>query len=142
MHRFLESHASEFMTPSVETVSAGVSLRELDRLFDRHDFNAFPVMEGEKVVGLVTKFDFLKAFVFSTSQVVPHYETIMARTVGDVMTKDVIHVDHKAPLTRVLEMMIELKARSFPVLDSDSRLAGMISRVDVMRALEPAMEAA
>jgi len=140
MHRFLEWHAREFMTRSVETVSSGVTLRELDSLFDRHDFNAFPVMEGEEIVGLVTKLDFLKAFVFNTKQAVPPYEHLMKRTVGDVMTKDVVHIESEAPLTRVLELMVQLKARSFPVLDNDHKLAGMISREDLMRALERATE--
>jgi CBS domain-containing protein len=87
------------------------------------------------VLGLVTKFDFLRAFAFTTSQVVPHYDELMRRTVGEVMTEAVVHVEPTAPLTRVLQLMVSLKARSFPVLDSDRRLVGMISREDIMRAL-------
>jgi CBS domain-containing protein len=44
------------------------------------------------------------------------------------------------PLTRVLQLMVDLKTRSFPVLDSDRQLAGMISREDVMRALREATQ--
>jgi CBS domain-containing protein len=87
------------------------------------------------VLGLVTKFDFLKAFAFTTSQVVPHYDELMARTVGEVMTEAVVHVEPTAPLTRVLQLMVNMKARSLPVLDRDRRLVGMISREDIMRAL-------
>jgi CBS domain-containing protein len=135
MFRFLEWHASNFMTQKVVTVAPDVTLAELGALFERHDFNAFPVLEGEHVAGLVTKFDFLKTFIFTTAQVVPHYSDLMKRRVLDVMTVDVIHVEPDAPLTRVLEMMTEFKARSFPVLDSGRRLVGMISREDLMRAL-------
>jgi hypothetical protein len=35
------------------------------------DFNAFPVMEDRKVLGLVTKFDFLHTFAFTSSQMAP-----------------------------------------------------------------------
>ena len=135
MHHFLEWHASQFMTQDVKTVTADMTLRDVEALFERYDFNAFPVMEGEKIVGLLTKFDFLKAFIFTTRHPVPHYEDLMMRTVGDVMTKDVVHVDSEAPLTRVLEQMIKLRARSFPVLNGDRRLVGIISREDVIRAL-------
>ena len=117
-----------------------MTLRDLEALFERYDFNAFPVMEGERIVGLVTKFDFLKAFIFTTRQLVPRYDDLMMRTVGDVMIKDIVHVDSEAPLTRVLEQMIKLKARSFPVLDGDRRLVGMISREDLMRALHRATD--
>ena len=36
--------------------------------------------------------------------------------------------------------MVNLKARSLPVMDPDHRLVGMISREDVMRALKVATE--
>ena len=46
----------------------------------------------------------------------------MHRAVADVMTEAVIHVDPTSPLTRVLELMVNLKARSFPVLNPDRQL--------------------
>jgi CBS domain-containing protein len=60
----------------------------------------------------------------------------MERSVGEVMMEAVIHVEPTAPLTRVLQLMVSLKARSFPVLDRNRRLVGMISREDIMRALK------
>jgi CBS domain-containing protein len=49
-------------------------LRELEHLFETHDFNGFPVVEGHHLLGIVTKFDFLKNFVFTPSTVFPHYD--------------------------------------------------------------------
>jgi CBS domain-containing protein len=123
------------MTREVVTVRHTATLRELEALFRKHDFNAFPVLERGSVLGLVTKFDFLKAFVFTTGQQVPHYDELMGRSVREVMTETVVHVEPTAPLTRVLQLMVSLKARSFPVLDRERRLVGMISREDIMRAL-------
>jgi CBS domain-containing protein len=51
------------------------------------------------------------------------------------MTEAVVHVEPAAPSTRVLQLMVSLKARSFPVLNRDRRLVGVISREDIMRAL-------
>ena len=87
-------------------------------------------------MGIVTKFDFLQAFAFTTSQIVPHFDELMRRTVADVMMEAVIHVEPTAPLTRVLQLMVGLKSRSFPVVSSDGQLLGMISREDIMRALK------
>jgi CBS domain-containing protein len=72
---------------------------------------------------------------------VPHYDELMSRTVGEVMTQEVVHVEQSAPLTRVLQLMVDRKARSFPVLDEGRELVGMISREDIMRALEHATKA-
>jgi len=38
--------------------------------------------------------------------------------------------------------MVNLKARSFPVVDAQGQLLGIISREDVMRALKEATRAA
>jgi CBS-domain-containing membrane protein len=142
MYRFLDCTVDQYMSRKVQTVMRNVTLRELETLFEKHDFNAFPVLEKGSVLGLVTKFDFLKAFAFTTSQAVPHYDELMGRTVGEVMTEAVVHVEPTASLTRVLQLMASLKARSFPVLDRDHRLVGMISREDVMRALRDSTQKA
>jgi CBS domain-containing protein len=140
VYRFLEYAAGQYMTHPVKTVTRQTSMRELEELFGRHDFNAFPVVEGGKMIGLVTKFDFLKTFAFTTGQMVPHYNELMSRTVGEVMTEAVVHVDPAAPLTRVLQLMVNLKARSFPVVAPDGHLVGIISREDIMRALKEAIQ--
>ena len=138
MYRFLECTVSQYMTHSVKTVTRQVTLRELEALFEQHDFNAFPVMEERKMLGIVSKFDFLRAFTFTTYEMVPQYDDFMNRPVADVMTEAVVHVEPTAPLTRVLQLMVKLKARSFPVLDTNRQLVGIVSREDVMRALREA----
>ena len=90
----------------------------------------------------MTKFDFLRVFVFTTEQMVPHYDVLMRRQVADVMTKAVTHVEPTTPLTRVLELMVSLATRSLPVLSLEHELVGIISREDVMRALRETTQCA
>lgn len=142
MYKFLATTVGEYMTREPMTVSPGMTLAELEALFEERDFNAFPVVDGGRLVGLVTKFDFLKAFAFATTQMVPQYDALMQRTVGEVMTRAVVHVDADAPLPRALQLMVEMRARSFPVLDRAERLVGVIAREDLMRALADTAKAA
>jgi CBS domain-containing protein len=138
MYRFLECTANQYMTPEVKTVTRQTTMRELRALFEKHDFNGFPVVEEGKMLGIVTIFDFLRTFAFTASQIIPHYDELMRRTVADVMTEAVVDVEPTAPLTRVLQLMVNLKTRSFPVVGPGGQLAGMISREDVIRALRDA----
>lgn len=140
MFRFLESTTARYMTPAVKSVTRQCSMADLETLFAQYDFDAFPVVEGDKLQGIVTKFDFLRAFGFTTGQLVPSYDELMKRTVGEMMTEGVVHVEPTMPLTRVLQLMVNLKLRSFPVLGPDRQLLGMISRGDVMRALKQATQ--
>ena len=142
MYRFLQCMTGEYMTRDVTAVTRELTLRDLEALFGKHDFNSFPVVEEGKMLGIVTKFDFLKAFAFTTGQMVPHYDELMKRPVAEVMTEAVVHVEPTAPLTRVLQLMVSLKARSFPVIGAERQLVGIISREDVMRALRDATRGA
>ena len=52
------------------------------------------------------------------------------------MTREFIYAGRDTKLTRVLQLMIEHRLRSLPILDTDSRLVGIIAREDMIRALE------
>ena len=135
MHRFLEAAAGQYMTHTVKTVVRDTTMRELQRMFDEDGFNYYPVREGEDIVGVVSNFDFLKCFAFSPVRMVPAYDDLMSRTVGDVMTPEFIYVDPATKLTRVLQLMVDHRMKSLPVLDAEQRLVGIIAREDIMRAL-------
>ena len=135
MHRFLEASAGDYMTRTVKTVGRDTTMRELQRMFDAVDFNAFPVRQDEDIVGLVTKFDYLKCFVFTTGRMVPSYDDLLSRHVAEFMTPEFIYVDAATKLTRVLQLMVDHRIKSIPVLDVRQRLAGIIAREDIMRAV-------
>ena len=140
MYRFLRQTVGDYMTRTVKTVRRQVSVRELNQMFERDDFNTYPVEEDAQVVGLVTKFDLLRCFAFTPSQMVPRYRDLMNRTVADIMTSTFIYVGADTKLTRVLQLMVEYRMRSIPAIDSDNRLVGIIAREDVLRALAACAE--
>jgi len=135
VYRFLEETVAGHMTRAVKTVTRELNVRELGGMFERDDFNTYPVEEDGQVIGIVTKFDLLKCFAFTPNQMVPRYSELMSRTVADLMIAEFIYVRPDTRLTRVLQLMVEHRIRSIPVIDGDHRLAGIIAREDVLRAL-------
>jgi CBS-domain-containing membrane protein len=135
LYQFLQQTVDRYMTRKVKTVSREVTMDELNDLFASDDFNAYPVVDHLEVVGLVTKFDFLKCFALTLSSMVPRYDELMKRTVSDVMIHDFIYVNATKKLVRVLQLMVEHRLRSIPVMDTGQHLVGIIARQDVMRAL-------
>ena len=138
MYKFLEETAGAYMTRGVKAVGRGTTVRELGEMFDHDDFNTFPVVENGEVIGIVTKFDMLKCFAFTPNQMLPRYSDLMDRKVADVMTTEFIYVRPDTKLTRVLQLMVEHRIRSLPVTDGENRLAGIIAREDIVRALRAA----
>lgn len=136
LYSFLEQIVADHMTRDIKTVKRGLTLRELGDLFEQDDFNAYPVEENSQIVGVVSKFDFLACFVFTPAHMMPPYEELMKRTVADVMTSEYIYVGTDTKLTRVLQLMVDHRLRSMPVVDGNQKLTGIISREDVIHGLQ------
>jgi CBS domain-containing protein len=136
VYTFLDQVAADYMTRAPKVVTRNLSLRELGDLLERDDFNAYPVVDQSQVIGVVSKFEFLSSFVFTPAHMMPRYDDLMRLTVMDVMTPEFIYVGPETKLTRVLELMVSHRIRSMPVIERNQHLAGMISRADVMRALQ------
>ena len=136
MKNFVNLFVKDAMLKNVVTVSPEMTVREVEALFEKYDYYSFPVIEGGKVVGIVTKLDFLKHFIFTPSSIVPQYDRLLEDKIRTIMNPKVFTLSMDTPLTRVLELMVETRIRSFPVVDSDNRLLGVISREDIMKMLK------
>jgi CBS domain-containing protein len=140
MYSFLEYRTRHVMTRDVVTLDPDALLAEAEALFEKHDFNTLPVVDGAgDLQGVLTKLDALRGFAFSTGSVIPRYEEVMARPVRDFMSPDPETVDPELPLTRVLERMVATGHKGLPVAEG-ARLVGVIAREDVLRALRRAVE--
>ena len=134
-YAFLDRLVKDVMTRDVVTVSPRTPLREVELLFERHGFNGVPVVDaGGGLLGMLTKFDTLRAFQFSTASIVPRYEEILRLPAERVMARNPQTVDSEMPLTRVLETLIRTGYKSLPVV-RDGKLEGIVSRKDVLGAL-------
>ena len=138
MYEFLKYTVADAMTSPAITVTPDTSLRELQELFEHHDFNGVPVVDrAGRLLGLATKFDVLKAFTFNPGNLTPHYNAIMAQPVKSVVSTEPVTVSADLPLSRLLQKLVEMGVKSLPVV-ADGNLIGIISREDVLRALRRA----
>ena len=134
MSAVTEARVVDYMTAPVLTIAPAARLPDIERLFELHDFNGFPIVESGMFLGMVTKFDVLKVFVFPPRGTVPAYEELARRTAERIMTRNVITFTPETPLSRVLQTLVDFRVKSFPVLDGHD-LVGIIARRDVVRAL-------
>ncbi len=141
MYEFLQYLVEDAMTPEVTTTRPNASLIEVEKIFDEHDFNGLPVVDDAgRLIGVATKLALLKAFRFDDHHMFPPYTKIMQGSVESVMTRNPQTVTPRARLTRVLEKLVASGNKSFPVLNSDDELVGIISREDLLVALRRASE--
>jgi CBS domain-containing protein len=138
MYEFLEYQVADAMSYRPVTVGPRSTLAAVEAAFEEHDYDCLPVCnEDGALLGVVTKLDFLRAFAFSAETMVPRYAEIMERPASSVMTAHTITVTPDMPLTRVLQLMVQTRHKSFPVT-MGALVIGMIARRDVVRALRRA----
>lgn len=138
MYEFLDYLVCDAMTRDPVTVSPRTSLADVEEILEKHGWNALPVVEDSRLVGLVTSLDLLKAFRFTRDHLFPPYPEIMRGSAARVMRHEVETVAPRTPLPRALEKMVRTRNKSMPVVEDD-RVVGMLTRDDVMRALRRAV---
>jgi CBS domain-containing protein len=121
----------DVMTSDVITVRPDTTITEAARLMFRNRISGLPVCDDEAtLIGMITEADFLRL------EVARHNETMMdtVETVGQVMTQDVTTIAPGVALADAARVMVYEDINRLPVVDSDSRMLGIISRLDVVAA--------
>jgi CBS domain-containing protein len=128
----------DMMSTSPVTVGPMTSIGNLLALFDRHDFNAFPVVDHyNRLVGIVSKLDVLKLFLGPCGST-PASDAVATTYVAGVMRQKPVFVEPRDAITAAGNLMVKTKLRSLPVIERrEGRpvLVGMLSRGDVLRWL-------
>jgi Zn-dependent protease/CBS domain-containing protein len=120
--------AAQMMTRDLMELSGDLTLRQaVDDYFMRHDFNAFPVSEDGRVVGIIT---------LSTVRQVPRDEWA-TRRVREFVTplSDACTVDRSEPMDEVLDKLSSNEHHRV-VVKEDGEVAGIITPRDLARWLE------
>ena len=139
MYEFLDYRAEDVMSRAV-VVRPEATLAEAEVILEKNRFNSLPVVDaGERLLGVVTSLDLLRAFAFPEDTILPRFSDVMTRPVSSVMSRDAQTVCPRTPLTRVLQKLVDSRNKSFPVVDGD-RVVGIVAREDVMLALRRAEE--
>jgi CBS domain-containing protein len=129
----------EVMTRAPITVTARTTVGALMTLFDRHDFNAFPVVDEEGgVCGIVTKLDVLRLLRPDWDFEVPDSDSIVTASVADIMRRGVISVEPADPIIVAADLMVETRLRSLPVVQrrgGGPELVGIVTQGDLLRGL-------
>ncbi|WP_297825128.1 CBS domain-containing protein [uncultured Methanobrevibacter sp.] len=117
-------HISSVMVKDVITVPQTMQLGEVAKLMLEKGIGSVPVMDGDKMVGIVSKADFV------TLAVGIAFDKI---TVKELMTKDLKSVSPTERLIHARRVMLEAHVGRLPVIE-DETLVGMITSKDLMRA--------
>jgi redox-sensitive bicupin YhaK (pirin superfamily)/CBS domain-containing protein len=116
--------ASEVMSTPVIGVSPDTTVRDIAGLLSARRISAVPVLEGERLVGLVSEADLLGGRQLGGG----------ARRARDIMTREVQTVAPDTPVEEIAAVLEERRIKRVPVLQA-GRVVGIVSRSNLVQAL-------
>jgi CBS domain-containing protein len=119
--------ARDLMTADPQCCTADTPLNEVAKLMVDCDCGEIPVVEGAKLIGVVTDRDIV-------CRVVAKGKNPSDLTAKDAMTQPVISVTEDCSLEEVLAKMEEHQVRRLPVVDGSGCVCGIVSQADVALA--------
>lgn len=119
--------ARDLMTADPQCCTADTPLNEVANLMVECDCGEIPVVDGAKLIGVVTDRDIV-------CRIVAKGKNPSAMTAQDAMTQPVISVTEDATLEDVLAKMEEHQIRRLPVVDGSGCVCGIVSQADVALA--------
>jgi len=135
--------ASDVMTPNPVTVGPRTSIGEVADLMRERSIRHVPVVDGGALVGMLSDRD-LGTVDFGRLLIEEGVDAIrrrLATPVINIMSSDVISVEPDTSLAEVVGLMLEEKVGAIPVVQPGSRrVVGIVSYVDVLRAVQDRLE--
>jgi CBS domain-containing protein len=141
--------AADIMTWPVISVEPDTPVQEAIVRMLKHRISALPVVDtGGALVGIVSEGDLLRRaetgterrrprwleFLLGPGRLAAEYAHTHGRKVKEVMTTELETVDDKTTLDEIVTLMERRHIKRVPVM-RDGRLAGIVSRANLMQAL-------
>jgi len=119
-----KQRAKHLMSSPVISVSPKLSLQEAADLLTRYNINAAPVLDGELLVGILSRQMIDKGI----------YHGLQDAVVSDFMGTEVSSVSPDASLIEIQEHLLDLQQRLLPVVEGN-KVVGVITRKDLLNTL-------
>ena len=128
----LTAPVESVMTSRVVMVLEEIPMAEVRAIVSRYDYIGFPVVSREgRLVGMVTKGDLLRLLKAGLGD-----PDVWLQPVSRWMGHGILALRPKDSGETAVSLMVDSGLRSLPVIDDDGKVVGIVSRNDLMGAVE------
>lgn len=121
-----QKHARDVMTSNPACVRETDDVRDAARIMKDSDTGVVPVVDGKRVIGLITDRDIVVRGLAEGKD-------LGNCKVNDIMTKNIRSVREDTPVQEVLDLMSRGEIRRVPVVNSNDELVGIVSIGDISK---------
>jgi CBS domain-containing protein len=117
----------EAMTSSPKTVTTDQTVVDAARVMKQEDAGVVPIVEGNRLVGVVTDRDI-------AIKVVAEGKQPQSTKVTEIASRDLVTIDPQQELDEALRLMAQHQVRRLPVVEEDGKLVGILAQADIAQA--------
>ena len=121
---------NKVMTSDPATVSPQSSAAEARRLLESNVIHHLPVVEGNRLVGIVSSSDLLKLHLLDDKMAI-----FTRATVDQIMETNVTVLGKNSTLREAVEKLSMGNFHALPVVDTKRRLLGIVTSTDLLNEL-------
>lgn len=132
-------NVQDIMSPEPVTVGMDDDLQRVKDLFELYRFHHLLVLSGDKLVGVISDRDLLRAsspFIGRASER-PQDVATLNRRVHQIMTRNLVVVAPETPVEEAARLMLDKRVSCLPVLAAEGQLLGIVTWRDQLRSLLP-----
>ncbi len=122
------------MTANPRTIGPKDNLKKAVDLFEQHRIRHLPVVENDKVVGMVTDRDIRRSNPLEARKDPNAHWTYLNESLAEaIMSKPVVCVSSGTAMREAVRLMVDKKYSALPVCD-EGKLVGILSQIDALKA--------
>jgi len=130
-------NVSKYMTQKLITATPDMSVKQAFLLMRTHRVRHIPVVEGERLVGIISDRDLRRPrWADTLEDWTTYYQIDDTHLVSDVMTRTPETVKASDDIRKAVKIFREHRYGALPVLNKDQELIGILSAQDLLGALE------
>jgi CBS domain-containing protein len=126
----------ELMTTDVATIGRNDTLAAAGELMRTRRFRHLPVVEENRVVGMLSERDLFRAALSTALNFGQKAQQEFLKTilVKEVMTDEVVTIGPEAEVKEAARLLLERRIGSLPVLEGGS-MVGIVSETDLLKVI-------
>jgi len=132
-----QAPVSKIMTPKVIVANLNNQFTQVRDLFTKFSIHHLPVVDGEKVIGIISTHDVIAAYekVAKKSQALTDDFLNEEIPIEKLMTKNPETVSPEETIQKVVEKFYRTKYSALPVVEN-GKIKGIVTTNDLTRALK------
>ena len=128
---------SEIMTSNVVTIDLSASMSDVRKILTEHKFHHLPVVGGEKLMGIISSNDLIRVMqsIPSASNEDLNDTLDSVTSVEETMQTDLFTMRDNETVERAIDLLASGEWHSLLIVDSDERLVGIVTNIDLLEYL-------